>query len=97
MRRLHALLAPGHQLARLLVLLVLVDETAAQPPTHPRDLRGIERNALPLCHFDGDGTEFCEKARAAARLATSAVAGHEFGLIARADPPQLHAAAQRAL
>src|SRR5216110_83694 len=47
------------------VRLILVPETALEPPAHAGELRGIERKALLLRHLDRDGLELLQPGRAA--------------------------------
>src|SRR5690348_10993291 len=47
------------------VRLVLVPETALEPPAHARELRGVEREALLLRHLDRDGLELLQPGGAA--------------------------------
>src|SRR5881397_3552743 len=75
----------GQRLPELDVGLVLVAETALEPPAHARELGGVQREALLLRHLDRDGLELLEPRRAAELPpAWSDAAGH-LGLVARAD------------
>jgi hypothetical protein len=73
-------------LTRRHILLIFVDETAAQTTAHAGDLIRGERDALILCHLDRDRREIGEKFGAAAGFEpASAHAADDFRHIARTD------------
>ena len=84
----HAFVAFGKCLARLDILLIFVNETAAQASAHAGDLFRGERDALFLRHLDGDGREVGQEFGAAACFdAASAHAADDLRHIARTDLP----------
>src|SRR5690606_7360158 len=84
------LAAPGELPLGLDILLIRVDQAAAQPAAHARDLLRVERDPLLFSHLDGDRAELGQESRTAARPATGAVPAHHLGHIARPDELQLN-------
>src|SRR5947199_397174 len=75
--------------------LVLVAQTALEPPAHAGELRGVERQALLLRHPDRHRLELLQP-RGAAQLAPARPdPARHFGLVARADLLHLDARAQQ--
>src|SRR5207247_2351481 len=75
--------------------LVLVAQTALEPPAHAGELRGVERQALLLRHPDRHRLELLQP-RGAAQLAPArADPARHLGLVARADLLHLDARAQQ--
>src|SRR5437867_12794942 len=75
--------------------LVLVAQTALEPPAHAGELRGVERQSLLLRHPDRHRLELLQP-RGAAQLAPARPdPARHFGLVARADLLHLDARAQQ--
>src|SRR3990172_10620687 len=87
----HLFAALGQHFAGFDVLLVFVDQAAAQAAAHAGDLAGVQRDSLGFGHLDRDGTELGEEHGAAARLqAAGAHAAQDLGDVPRAYAAKLH-------
>src|ERR1044071_5370316 len=77
-------------LARFYILLIFVDETAAQTSAHACDLVRSERDTLFLRHLDRDRREIGKELGTATRFETaSAHAADDLRDVARTDLPHL--------
>src|SRR5260370_30843110 len=83
----------GKALAALHVEVVLVMQAAQQPPARARDLRGIEREVLVLCHRQAHRPQLGEPAGAAVLTAAAAHTREAPRFIAGADLPEVDAGA----
>src|SRR5690606_27531983 len=77
----------GKLLARRHILLIFVDQTAAQPAAHAGNLRRIKRDTLCLRHLDRNRAEIGEEGAATAAFATRASPAQQLGNITRANLP----------
>src|SRR5207245_9722850 len=89
--RAHPLALLGEPLPRLHVEVVLVAETAQQPPAPSGDLRGVEREVLVLGERQAHGPELREPARAAVLATAATHAVQPLRLVPCADLAQLDA------
>src|SRR5436309_14757887 len=82
-------------LLELDVRLVLVAQAALEPPAHAGELRGVDRQALPLPHPARHGLELLQPGGAAQLASARADPACHLGLVARADLLHLDARAQQ--
>ena len=84
----------GRQASLLLVGLLLVAQTAHKSATVARDLGGIEREILLLCHLNGHLTEIGEEACAAKGSAANAETADKLCLVTNTDLTKLDTGAE---
>ena len=76
---------------RLNILLVLVDQAAAQSAAHTGDLRRIQGNTLGLCHADRDRAELGQESRAATYFNPACThPANDLGNIPGTDPAEIN-------